>query len=57
MEVAMKFSSFWATENTENEYEMYTYLDAINNPNVEAYGIPSIYYYGKWNNTDCNEIA
>lgn len=29
---------------------MYTYLNAINNETVERYGIPSVYYYGVWNN-------
>lgn len=27
---------------------MYTYLNAINNTDVERYGIPAIYYYGEY---------
>lgn len=32
----------------ENEYKMYSYLNAINNSTIETYGIPSVYYYGRW---------
>lgn len=35
--------------NAESEYRFYTYLDAINNTSVEAFGIPSVYYFGQWN--------
>lgn len=32
----------------ETEYKMYTYLNAINNSDIEMCGIPSVYYYGQW---------
>lgn len=44
----MKFVS--TIEKGRKEYKMYTYLNAINNPNVMADGISSIYYFGIWNN-------
>lgn len=50
IEVAMKFSSPNRIRFSRNEYEIYTYLEAIDNPSVEAYGIPAIYYYGRHNN-------
>lgn len=34
----------------EKEYSIYTCLEAINNPNIERYGIPSVYYYGSYRN-------
>lgn len=34
--------------DARKEYEMYTYLKAIDNSDVEQYGIPAIYYYGVW---------
>lgn len=33
-----------------HEYVIYSYLNAINNTQVEVLGIPSVYYYGRWNN-------
>lgn len=45
----MKFTPFEKGAMAEREYEMYTYLNAINNPNVERYGIPAVYYDGTWN--------
>lgn len=33
----------------KREYEMYTYLDAIDKPEIENLGFCSIYYFGKWN--------
>lgn len=48
MEVAMKFT--FHKSRTQHKYKIYTYLNAINNPNVEAFGVPSILYYGTWNN-------
>lgn len=50
MEVAMKFSPHWSSDNAKTEYEMYTYLNAINRPDIKINGIPTIYYYGHWNN-------
>lgn len=45
--VAMKFAPT-STEVIEKEYAIYSYLDAVDNPAVEKYGIPAVYYYGKW---------
>lgn len=52
-EVAMKFtdsSENFAIENAAREYTVYSYLNAIHNndSNIEIYGIPSVYYYGRW---------
>lgn len=44
----MKFTHIDLKETAEKEYKIYSYLNAINNSTVEAYGIPSIYYYGTW---------
>lgn len=49
-EVAMKFTPSHDENFAIREYEMYTYLNAIDNETVEVYGIPSVYYFGKWNN-------
>lgn len=45
-DVAMKFTqdAYFA----EREFEIYTYLNAINNTDVERYGIPAVYYFGTW---------
>lgn len=48
-EVAMKFTPPKFERSAINEYEIYTYLNAINNASVEMYGIPTVYYFGKWN--------
>lgn len=48
-EVAIKFTSSNHKEEAEIEYKMYTYLNAIDNEDVERYGIPSVYYYDTWN--------
>lgn len=54
--VAMKFSpTLMMDEDIVNEYEMYTYLKAIDNETVESYGIPCVYFYGEWEN--CTLIA
>lgn len=50
MQVAMKFSPLHFIDSSKNEYKMYTYLDAINNPNALNDGVPTIYYFGTWNN-------
>lgn len=42
-EVAMKY-----TPPKSSVCEKYSYLNAINRPEVEAYGIPAVYYYGQW---------
>lgn len=49
MEIAMKFTELKNEDEAKQEYKIYTYLNAINNPNTEAYGVPTIYYYGTWN--------
>lgn len=48
VEVAMKFTPSKRADVAAREYEMYTYLNAINNTDVERYGIPTVYYYGTW---------
>lgn len=50
MEVAMKFTPYNKRSSAEREYKIYTYLNAIDNRTIEWYGIPSIHYYGRWNN-------
>lgn len=52
-EVAMKFtdsSKELGIENAAREYAIYSYLNAIynNDSSIEIYGIPSVYYYGRW---------
>lgn len=49
-EVAMKFTLPDDEIEAVHEYAIYTYLDAVNNTGVESYGIPSVYYYGRWDN-------
>lgn len=44
----MKFVDHILYESIQREYAMYTYLNAIYNPDVEKYGIPAIYYYNKY---------
>ncbi|XP_031630080.1 casein kinase I-like isoform X2 [Contarinia nasturtii] len=48
--VAMKFTNNTpkAKANSDREFEMYWYLDAVDKPSVEKYGISPIYYYNKW---------
>lgn len=48
-EVAMKFTPVEHEFYAKHEYEIYACLDAINNTKIEAFGIPSVYYYGRWN--------
>lgn len=47
-DVAMKFTKLSDAFKAKMEYEIYTCLNAINDPDVERYGIPAVYYYGKW---------
>lgn len=47
--VAIKFSSNKRSAECQREFEMYNYLKAYKNVSVERYGIPVIYYYGRWN--------
>lgn len=44
-EVAMKFTNSSQLKSSEREYEMHSYLNAINNSDVLKYGISPIYYY------------
>lgn len=44
----MKFTKLEHKTTAEKEYKIYAYLNAINNPDVEAFGIPTIFYYGTW---------
>lgn len=48
IEIAMKFTHIDDGAVAEHEYEMYSYLNAIDNPMIERYGIPSVHYYGSW---------
>lgn len=48
----MKFTKLEKKNLAEAEYEMYTYLHAINSSEVERYGIPAVYYYGEWEGHD-----
>lgn len=50
MEVAMKFSPIESFDTSEIEYATYSYLNAIDNSGVLKDGIPTIHYYGTWNN-------
>lgn len=47
----MKFTTPEKEYLADKEYEMYSYLGAINDTNVERYGIPVVYYYGKCSQT------
>lgn len=51
-EIVMKFTMPEKKNLAEQEYEMYTYLHAINSSKVERYGIPAVYYYGEWEGHD-----
>lgn len=44
----MKFVPPRNREFAEIEYTIYTCLNAINNTDVEYYGIPAVYYYGEY---------
>lgn len=46
----MKFTPTFDGEMAENEYEAFSDLGAINNTDVaKRYGIPAVFYYGRWN--------
>lgn len=50
-EVAMKFTisaNKFRAIAAAKEYAIYSYLNAINSTEIEMYGIPSVYYYGRW---------
>lgn len=46
----MKFISFDFEGQAINEINTYIALGALNNPQIEAYGIPTLYYHGTWKN-------
>lgn len=50
LEVAMKFISDEFENYAKNEHRAYTALGAVNNTEIEAMGIPTLYHYGKWRN-------
>lgn len=48
-EYAIKITYPMYVSNARKEFEMYTYLHAINKSETEAFGIPVIHYFGMWN--------
>lgn len=47
--VAMKITPEMVIELFNmNEYEYYSYMNAINDTTAENYGIPTVYYFGSW---------
>lgn len=50
-DIAMKFTLPDQESTAYDEYRMYSYLDAINSTESEKFGIPSVYYYGKCQQT------
>lgn len=44
----MKFTTIKNRDESDREFEIYSYLDAIDNELVEQFGICNIYYYGDW---------
>lgn len=48
--VAIKFVKNENLKQIEREYEIFSYLDAIKNPDVEKYGIPTVYGFNEWQN-------
>lgn len=48
IEYAIKVTYPMYVGEAQNEFEMYTYLDAINKSETEAFGVPVIYYYDTW---------
>lgn len=47
-QVAMKFTPFKYADKAAREYRIYTYLYAIDNPLIESFGVPVVYYYHKY---------
>lgn len=43
----MKFTPVKYESYAKHEFEMYTSLYAINNSNIEGFGIPSVHYFGR----------
>lgn len=48
--VTIKFVPNTKITESEREFELFKYLDAYNNPKVERFGIPSIYFHDQWQN-------
>lgn len=49
-EVAVKFTTWGKRNEAMREFQMYFYLNSYKKPEVEQFGIPAVYYYGKWGN-------
>lgn len=47
-EVAMKFTPKENRQFALKEHQIYQSLKAKNNQSVEAYGIPTVYYFDEW---------
>lgn len=45
----MKFTPKVHKNKSDQEFEMYTYLNAIDDTNVEKFGLATVYYYNEWN--------
>lgn len=45
----MKFTPGDLHLYAEHEYEIYTWLGAVNDTKIEAYGVPCVYFYSWWN--------
>lgn len=46
----MKFTPKAHENKSEREFEMYSYLNAIDDENVEKLGFATVHYYQEWNN-------
>lgn len=46
----MKFTQKIHKNESDREFEMYTYLNAIDDPAVEKFGFSAVHYYNDWNN-------
>lgn len=44
----MKFTPLRIQIFASEEFKIYSYLNAINNDTVEEYGVPAVFYYGRW---------
>lgn len=49
-EVAMKFIPDAFEADAKTEHKAYIALGAVNNTQAEAFGIPTLYHYGRWEN-------
>lgn len=49
-EVAIKFTPLEDKKQAMREYEIYSYLLAIDNPIAELFGVPSVYYFDRFEN-------